>query len=78
MELNDKEQRKYETIEKLVNCEISRKEAIEILKLSSKQITRLVNIFKEKGKNGFIHKNRGKTSPKKKISFVIEEIKVCI
>ena len=75
MELNGKEKKKYETIEKLVNCEISRKEAREILGLSSKQITRLIGIFKEQGKNGFIHKNRGKTSCNKKVFYVIEDIK---
>ena len=52
MELNSKEKKKYETIEKLVKCEISRKEAREILGLSSKQITRLINVYKEQGKNG--------------------------
>ena len=75
MELNDKEQKKYETIEKLVKCEISRKEARETLELSSKQITRLITVFKEQGKNGFIHKNRGKTSSNKKIFHIIEDIK---
>ena len=75
MELNGKEKKKYETIEKLVNCKISRKEAREILGLSSKQITRLIDVFKEQGKNGFIHKNRGKTSYNKKVFYVIEDIK---
>ncbi len=63
--LNEKEQKKYDIIKKLENGIITRKEASYKLNLSLKQIDRLRIIFKQKGKDGFIHKNRG-TSPKNK------------
>ena len=75
MGLTEKEQRKYEIIEKVVNNEISKKDAENQLKLSRKQINRLIIVFKEQGKKGFIHKNRGKVNPNKKASNVISEIK---
>ena len=75
MELNEKEQKKYEIIEKVVNNEISKKDAENQLSLSRKQINRLITIFKEQGKKGFIHKSRGKTNPNKKASNIISEIK---
>ena len=42
MELNEKEQKKYEIIEKVVNNEISKKDAENQLSLSRKQINRLI------------------------------------
>lgn len=47
MELNEKEQKKYEIIEKVVNNEISKKDAENQLSFSRKQINRLITIFKE-------------------------------
>lgn len=64
--LNDKERKKYETIEKLVNGLITRKEASVDLNLSLKQIDRLKNIYYSEGKEGFRHKGRGKANPNKK------------
>lgn len=58
--LNDKERKKYETIKKLVNGLITRKEASIDLNLSLKQIDRLKNVYNSLGEDGFIHKNRGK------------------
>lgn len=75
MELNEKEQKKYEIIEKVVNNEISKKEARDQLSLSGKQVNRLIAVFKEQGKEGFIHKNRGKIKQNKKASNIISEIK---
>ena len=75
MELNDKEQNKYKIIEKVVNNEISKKDAEIELKLSRKQINRLISVFYEQGKEGFIHKNRGKSNSNKKASNIINEIK---
>ena len=74
VELNEKEQKKYETIEKVVNNEITKKEAKGILNLSGKQINRLINVFNTEGKEGFIHKNRGKTNVNKKDLNIIKEI----
>lgn len=72
--LNDKERKKYETIEKLVNGLITRKEASIDLNLSLKQIDRLKKIYIEKGIDGFIHKNRGKENSNKKDDKLIEEL----
>lgn len=72
--LNDNERKKFETIEKLVNGSITRKEASIDLDLSLKQIDRLKNIYYSEGEFGFIHKNRGKKSPNKINSNLIEEL----
>lgn len=73
--LNEYEQKKYDTISKLVSKEITLKEAMQILKLQECQIYRLKKTFKEQGKEGFIHKNRGTSNPNKKDQIMIEEIK---
>lgn len=75
MDLKEKEQKKYEIIKKVVNNEISKRDAENQLNLSRKQINRLITVFKEQGRNGFIHKNRGKPNPHKKAYSVINEIK---
>ena len=75
MELKEKEQKKYETIEKVVNNEITKKDAEEQLGLKRKQINRLIVVFKTEGKDGFIHKNRGKTNKNKKDPNLINEVK---
>ena len=50
----------------MVNNKITKKETEEILNLSRKQINRLINVFNTEGKEGFIHKNRGKRNVNKK------------
>ena len=72
--LNDKENKKYETIEKVINGFMTRKEASIELKLSLKQIDRLKNIYHSKGKDGFIHGNRGKENPNKKDENLIKTL----
>ena len=74
MELNDKEQFVYETIEKVVNGLITRKEAMFELNKSRQQIYRLINIYYSKGKVGFIHGNRGNIPHNKKDTSIIEEL----
>ena len=74
MNLNDKEQKFFMTIEKIVNNEITRKEAMNELNLSRQQIYRLVKLYYSEGKNGFIHKNRGKGNLNKKDEALITEI----
>ena len=74
MELNEKENHKYEIIGQLVSGIITRKEASFELNLSLKQIDRLKKIYKEKGKQGFIHKNRGKLSENKIDNKIIMEL----
>ncbi len=46
--LNSTEQRKYEIISKIVNGEITRKEAVFELNKSRQQIYRLIQIYKKK------------------------------
>ena len=64
--LNDKENKKYETIEKVVKGFMTRKAASIELNLSLKQIDRLKKIYHSEGKEGFVHKSRGRENPNKK------------
>lgn len=73
--LNDNEQKKYDTIEKVVKGFITKKEAMYELNKSRQQIYRLIALYYSEGKKGFIHKNRGKENPNKKDEKLIEEIK---
>ena len=65
MVLNDKEQHTFEVIDKVVNGKMTRKEAQFELDKSRQQIYRLILIYLNEGKEGFIHKNRGKVSKNK-------------
>ncbi len=72
--LNNKEQKKFETIEKIINGEITRKEAMVELNLSRQQIYRLINVFNSFGKDGFIHGNRGKKIVDAKFEEIIDKL----
>ena len=72
--LNEYEQKKYDTISKLVSKEITIKEAMELLDLKEAQIYRLKKIYIEQGGHGFIHGNRGKEKPNKKDENLIKEL----
>ena len=74
MELNDKETKVYEIIEKVINGELTRKEAMFELNKSRQQIYRLINVYNSKGKSGFIHGNRGNIPHNKKSASIIEEL----
>ena len=58
VELRMNEQFKYETIKKLVDENGNKKRAAQKLKCSVRTINRLIKLYKEKGKEGFIHGNR--------------------
>lgn len=75
MKLNDKEQYKYDIIDKVVHGELTRKEAQFELNKSRQQIYRLINIYHNEGQDGFVHKSRGKVSEKKINQVIIDEIK---
>lgn len=62
--LRMKEQNKYEVIKELVDHKGNKNRAKEKLGLSIRQINRLINIYKEKGKSGFVHGNRSKKPAK--------------
>lgn len=61
VKLRMNEQRKYEVIKELVDHNGNKNRACEKLGLSKRHINRLIIIYKEKGKSGFIHGNRGIT-----------------
>lgn len=73
--MKDNDIKKIETIEKLLKKEITIKEAMFELGKSRQQIYVLSKKYKNYGKEGLIHKNRGKPSPFKISKSIIEEIK---
>lgn len=54
------EQEKYEVIKELVDHKGNKNRACERLGLSKRQVNRLIIIYKEKGKSGFVHGNRAR------------------
>ena len=58
VELRMNEQEKYETIKYVVEHNGSKKRASIKLGISIRQVNRLIIIYKEKGKAGFVHGNR--------------------
>ena len=72
--MNEYEEKKYTTIEKLEKGELTRKEAAFELNISLRQIDRLRKLYYKEGKYGFIHKNHGKSSKKKFNKIIIEEL----
>lgn len=75
MELTNKENQTYNIICKVVNGDITRKEAMYELNKSRQQIYRLINIYYAEGEKGFIHGNRGKVPYNKKTHLIIDELK---
>ncbi len=73
-ELRLKEQTKYEVIKELVDHNGNKNRASEKLGVSRRQIDRLINVYKEKGKSGFIHGNRGKCPTKTLDKSISEDI----
>lgn len=72
--MDEKEKHKYQIIEKLVNGDISIKDAMLELNQSRRNINRLKNKFIAEGENGFIHKNKGKSNKNKKDKLMIETL----
>ena len=72
--MNEKEELKYITIEKIINSEITIKEAMYILNQSRRNINRLINKYKIEGKDGFIHKNKGKENKNRKSDKIINDL----
>jgi len=72
--LNEYEQKKFDVTSKLISKEITVKEAMEQLNLKERQIYYLKKVFKNQGKDGFIHGNRGKENINKLNNSIIEEI----
>lgn len=72
--LSEYEQKKFYIIEKLVNGELTRKEAAYELNLSLKQIDRLKKLYYSEGERGFAHKSRGKKNTNKIDKDIIGEL----
>ena len=64
VELRMNELLKYETIKELVDHKGNKNRAAQKLGISRRQVDRLIIIYKEKGKSGFVHGNRGHVPPK--------------
>lgn len=60
VKLRMKEQEKYEVIKELVDHKGNKNRASKKLGISRRQIDRLIIVYKEKGKSGFVHGNRSK------------------
>ena len=60
VELRMKEQEKYDVIKELVDHDGNKNRASKKLGISRRQIDRLIIIYKEKGKSGFVHGNRSR------------------
>jgi len=74
VELRMNEQQKYEVIKELVDHNGNKNRACEKLSLSKRQINRLIIIYKEKGKSGFVHGNRSKKPVHTKDKSISEDI----
>lgn len=74
MELNSKEQKTCDTIAKIMNNELTRKEAMFELHKSRQQIYNLIKVYNEQGIDEFVHKNRGRAPVNKLNSQLIKEI----
>lgn len=72
--MNEKEELKYITTRKIINNEITIKEAMYIVNQSRRNVNRLVNKYKTEGKDGFIHKNKGKENKNKKSDKIINDL----
>lgn len=72
--LNEKESKKYETIKKVINGIMTRKEAMAELGITRQQIYRLIIKYHTDGESGFLHKNKNKIPANKKDRNLIEEL----
>ena len=72
IELMPDEQNKYQVIKQLVDNNGNKKRAAIQLNCTIRTINRLIHVYKEKGKAGFVHGNRGK-APACKIDDCIKQ-----
>ena len=74
VELRMNELEKYEIIKELVDHSGNKNRASKKLGISIRQVNRLIIIYKEKGKSGFIHGNRGRIPSKALDKSISEDI----
>ena len=60
VDLRMKEQKKYEIIKELVDHNGNKNRAAIKLGCTKRTVNRLIKLYKENGKEGFVHKNRGR------------------
>ncbi len=72
VELRMNEQKKYDAIKELVDHNGNKDRVALKLGISKRQVNRLIIIYREKGKSGFVHGNRGH-SPSKALDKSISE-----
>ena len=60
MDLTMDEQKKYEVIKKLVEEQGNKDRAVMTLGLTRRQIDRLIQAYRDRGKAAFLHGNRGR------------------
>ena len=63
--MNEKELKRKEIIELVINKKITQKEAALKLEITDRQIRRLIIKYYDQGNNAFIHRNKEKISNKK-------------
>lgn len=73
-DLNKKELLKIDIIKRVINGNLTQKQASLKLEISDRQVRRLIAKLNSEGEAGFIHKNRGKTSNKKIPKVLTDEI----
>lgn len=74
VELRMNEKEKYETIKELVDHNGNKKRAALKLGITERQVNRLIIKYKENGKSGFVHGNRGHVPTKTLDKSVSEDI----
>ena len=74
VELRMNEQEKYDVIKELVDHNGNKQRAALKLGITERQVNRLIIIYKENGKSGFVHGNRGHAPSKALDKSVSEDI----
>lgn len=74
LELNEKERKRKEIIDSVINKKITQKEAALKLEITDRQIRRLIIKYYDQGDNAFIHGNKWKSSNKKISDDLLTEI----
>lgn len=74
VELRMNELKKYEVIKELVDHNGNKNRACEKLGISRRQVDRLIIKYREKGKSGFVHGNRGHIPPRALDKSIFEDI----
>jgi len=72
--MSQKEINRIDILEKTLQKRITKKEASKLLGISYRHTKRLVQKFRSEGAKGLIHRNRGKTSPKKTPDSTVDEV----